>query len=222
MYLLCVLLWLSVAHGLRVAPGHCRPRALARPRALMSATSEAAAAEAAALEPTKKNLRRQIMTKSNYMRGGSPFEKSIHKDVSGKMSEMFAGELVEQMKQSSFRELVVAAAGCKRTADSSPRLQRKRRLPLGGHGAASARPAAPKVPGHASLPRGAASAGHRPEARVSRPQAAPRPSPQATHSALLTRADRHPGHPTPHSPGGRGVPLAEHLPSPRWARVTAS
>merc|ERR1719483_1136029 len=47
------------------------------------------------------------MTKSSYMRGGAPFEKAIHKDVSGKMSEMFAGELVEQMKESSFRELSV-------------------------------------------------------------------------------------------------------------------
>ena len=102
MYLFCVLVWLSVAHGLRMAPGYGQPRALARPRALMQET-----AEAAAVEPTKKNMRRQIMTKASYMRGGAPFEKAIHKDVSGKMSEMFAGELVEQMKQSSFRELVV-------------------------------------------------------------------------------------------------------------------
>ena len=104
MYLFCVLLWLSVAHGLRLAPGHGQPRALARSRASMQETAEAAAADP---ELTKKAMRRQIMTKSSYMRGGAPFEKAIHKDVSGKMSEMFAGELVEQMKESSFRELSV-------------------------------------------------------------------------------------------------------------------
>ena len=103
MYLLVVLLWLSVAHGLRVAPGHAQSRALARSRASasMQETAEAAA------DLTKKAIRRQIMTKDSYMRGGSPFEKEIHKDVSGKMSEMFAGELVEKMKESSFRELTI-------------------------------------------------------------------------------------------------------------------
>ena len=102
MYLLVVLLWLSVAHGLRVAPGHAQSRALARSRASasMQETTEAA-------DLTKKAIRRQIMTKDSYMRGGSPFEKEIHKDVSGKMSEMFAGELVEKMKESSFRELTI-------------------------------------------------------------------------------------------------------------------
>ena len=103
MYLLVVLLWLSVAHGLRVAPGHAQSRALARSRASasMQETTEAAA------DMSKKAIRRQIMTKDSYMRGGSPFEKEIHKDVSGKMSEMFAGELVEKMKESSFRELTI-------------------------------------------------------------------------------------------------------------------
>ena len=100
MYLLCLLLWLSVAHGLRLAPGHGQPRALARSRASMQETAESA-------DLTKKAMRRKIMTKDSYMRGGAPFEKSIHKEVSGKMSEMFAGELVEQMKESSFRELSV-------------------------------------------------------------------------------------------------------------------
>ena len=101
MYLLVVLLWLSVAHGLRVAPGHAQSRALARSRSSMGETTEAAA------DMSKKAIRRQIMTKDSYMRGGSPFEKEIHKDVSGKMSEMFAGELVEKMKESSFRELTI-------------------------------------------------------------------------------------------------------------------
>ena len=102
MYLLCcVLLWLSLAHGLRVAPGYSQPRALVRHRAVMQETAEAS------VDETKKNVRRRIMSKDSYKRGGTPFEKTIHKDVAGKMSELFAGELVEKMKESSFRELVV-------------------------------------------------------------------------------------------------------------------
>jgi len=54
---------------------------------------------------TKKNERRRIMTSDNYKRGGSPFDKDIHKDIQQKMSAQFAGELVEQMKESPFREL---------------------------------------------------------------------------------------------------------------------
>ena len=126
MYLFCVLLWLSVAHGLRLAPGHGQPRALARSRASMQETAEAAAADP---ELTKKAMRRQIMTKSSYMRGGAPFEKAIHKDVSGKMSEMFAGELVEQMKESSFRELSVGESHMvTRTPRSLPRYFTRARL----------------------------------------------------------------------------------------------
>ena len=56
-------------------------------------------------EMTKKNVRRQIMSKDSYKRGGAPFEKAIHADVNSKMSERFAGQLVEDMKQSTFREL---------------------------------------------------------------------------------------------------------------------
>ena len=57
--------------------------------------------------PTKKNTRRKIMNAKTYKRGGTPFDLAIHQDVSTKMSELFAGELVEQMKESPFRELVV-------------------------------------------------------------------------------------------------------------------
>ena len=42
--------------------------------------------------PTKKNLRRKIMNSKSYKRGGTPFDLSIHQDVSSKMSELFAGE----------------------------------------------------------------------------------------------------------------------------------
>ena len=54
---------------------------------------------------TKKNLRRKIMGRDSYKRGGTPFDLGIHKEVSQKMSERFAGELVEELKQSDLREL---------------------------------------------------------------------------------------------------------------------
>ena len=56
---------------------------------------------------TKKNTRNKIMKKKSYVRGGSPFERDIHADVSQKMSEQFAGELVNQMKEDTFREVTV-------------------------------------------------------------------------------------------------------------------
>ena len=55
---------------------------------------------------TKKNSRARIMKKDSYKRGGRPFENDIHVGVTEKMSERFAGELVNQMKESTFRELV--------------------------------------------------------------------------------------------------------------------
>ena len=54
---------------------------------------------------TKKNQRRNIMGKKTYMRGKNPFDNSIHADVTQKMSVKFAGELVEKMKEDTFREL---------------------------------------------------------------------------------------------------------------------
>jgi len=53
----------------------------------------------------KRDERRRIMGKDKYKRGGAPFDKAIHKDVTSKMSEKFKSELVEQMKEDSFREL---------------------------------------------------------------------------------------------------------------------
>ena len=101
---------LSVAHSFLVASGPMGPRAAPAVRAarrIAMAEGPAAGAVAENPEPTKKNVRRRIMGAESYKRGGSPFDKAIHKDVSSKMSEMFAGELVEQMKASPFRELEV-------------------------------------------------------------------------------------------------------------------
>ena len=39
-----------------------------------------------------------------YKRGGAPFDKAIHKDVTEKMTEKFKSELLEGLKESSFRE----------------------------------------------------------------------------------------------------------------------
>jgi 4-hydroxy-3-methylbut-2-enyl diphosphate reductase len=46
------------------------------------------------------------MGEERYKRGGAPFDKEIHKDVVGKMSDKFKSEVIEQMKESPFRELV--------------------------------------------------------------------------------------------------------------------
>jgi len=56
---------------------------------------------------TKKNSRQRIMKKKSYKRGGNPFDRAIHRDVSQKMSEQFAGEIVNQMKEDTFREVTV-------------------------------------------------------------------------------------------------------------------
>ena len=57
--------------------------------------------------PTKKNIRHRIMRTDNYKRGGSPFDRDIHRETKDKMSEQFAGELINQMKEDSFRELTM-------------------------------------------------------------------------------------------------------------------
>ncbi|KAL3915385.1 MAG: hypothetical protein SGPRY_007241 [Prymnesium sp.] len=56
---------------------------------------------------TKKAERRRIMTSESYKRGGAPFEKGIHKGVQEKMSSQFAGEILEEMKASPFREVTM-------------------------------------------------------------------------------------------------------------------
>lgn len=47
------------------------------------------------------------MSKDDYKRGGSPFDKEIHRDVKDKMSGQFAGELLEEMKKSPLREVTL-------------------------------------------------------------------------------------------------------------------
>ena len=88
---------LGAASGFRATVG---TTALAGPHAV----STAVMSSPAEME-SKKNVRRSIMTKDKYKRGGSPFDKTIHSDVQQKMSAQFASELVEQMKESQFREL---------------------------------------------------------------------------------------------------------------------
>jgi 4-hydroxy-3-methylbut-2-enyl diphosphate reductase len=58
-------------------------------------------------QPVKREERRAIMGKEKYKRGGAPFEKSIHKDVTEKMSEKFKSQLVSDLKESDLREQVV-------------------------------------------------------------------------------------------------------------------
>jgi len=53
----------------------------------------------------KRDERRRIMRSDSYKRGGAPFDKAIHKDVTEKMSEKFKSELLEDIKQSPIRQL---------------------------------------------------------------------------------------------------------------------
>ena len=53
----------------------------------------------------KREERRRIMGADKYKRGGAPFDKAIHKDVAGKMTEKFKSELVAELKESPFREV---------------------------------------------------------------------------------------------------------------------
>jgi len=96
------LCWLiGLAHGLQL-PVSPTP-AVARVGRLVAA--ESAVGDSQPI--TKKNERRRIMGADKYVRGGSPFDKAIHKETKEKMSATFAGELLEELKESAFREMVV-------------------------------------------------------------------------------------------------------------------
>ena len=99
--------------GASTSAGLTLPSTSAAPLSALSSPLTAAragvfmAAEAAAEERVIKRLeRRRIMGEERYKRGGAPFDKEIHKDVVGKMSDKFKSEVIEQMKESPFRELV--------------------------------------------------------------------------------------------------------------------
>lgn len=75
------------------------------------ARSSAPMMEMSKLEPTlpgtldKRAERRRIMSEDKYKRGNAPFDKTIHADVSSKMSEQFASTLVKEMREASLREV---------------------------------------------------------------------------------------------------------------------
>ena len=120
--LLLLLLLSTTCDALRIIPSaRARPPVMGyRPVKAPSAEEAAAKNPTAADRPemsdrykgltanerdTKKNTRSRIMKKKEYKRGGNPFDRSIHRGVSEKMSERFAGELVNEMKEDQFREL---------------------------------------------------------------------------------------------------------------------
>ena len=45
------------------------------------------------------------MKADKYKRGGAPFDKDIHKDVTGKMTEKFKSELLEELKAGELRQI---------------------------------------------------------------------------------------------------------------------
>ena len=57
-------------------------------------------------ELDKRAERRRIMSQDKYKRGNAPFERSTHTAVAEKMSQAFASDLVQQMKEGTTRELV--------------------------------------------------------------------------------------------------------------------
>jgi len=54
---------------------------------------------------TKRDERNRIMRTDKYKRGGSPFDKAIHKDVTGKMTDKFKSDLLEDIKSKELREV---------------------------------------------------------------------------------------------------------------------
>ncbi len=87
------------------------------------------AAGARAAAPTmdtpavKREVRKRIMKGEDYKRGAAPFEKDIHNDVTEKMSVKFKSELVEEMKESSFREITSGEGKCSVTFELAQRLE---------------------------------------------------------------------------------------------------
>lgn len=78
-------------------------RAPAQRQAVTSVLMQEGAAVSDAV--TKRAERRRIMGMDKYKRGGQPFEKSIHTSVAGKMATKFKSELVEELKQDTFRQM---------------------------------------------------------------------------------------------------------------------
>jgi len=101
---LLTLLTLQLASGLRV-PTHAGARAPAAAARHGALAMQQQQADAGAADVIKREERRRIMSQDKYKRGGAPFDKTIHKDVTAKMTDKFKSELVEEMKGSSFREL---------------------------------------------------------------------------------------------------------------------
>jgi len=74
-------------------------------------TRSAAASMDASVGPTlpgtldKRAERRRIMGDEKYKRGNAPFDKAIHTDVASKMSEIFASDLVKEMRDAVLNEV---------------------------------------------------------------------------------------------------------------------
>jgi len=93
-WLLTSALLLPSASGLRVMTPALRPS---------RAASSVVVMQDAGLV-NKREERRRIMRSDRYKRGGAPFDKAIHKDVTQKMSEKFKSELLEDIKSSPVRQ----------------------------------------------------------------------------------------------------------------------
>lgn len=86
----------------------CLPTGLVlpSPAALSSsAASQRAMVHMQGSDVVKREERRRIMGADKYKRGGAPFEKAIHKDVSEKMTEKFKSQMIAELKKSPTKEV---------------------------------------------------------------------------------------------------------------------
>jgi len=96
---LLLLLGTSPGAALQVASGGVRAHAVA---AVHRVTRQPAMQDAKVI---KRDERRRIMTQDKYKRGGAPFDKGIHKEVTEKMTDKFKSELLEEIKEDELREV---------------------------------------------------------------------------------------------------------------------
>mmetsp|Transcript_45291 Transcript_45291/g.143937 ORF Transcript_45291/g.143937 Transcript_45291/m.143937 type:complete len:468 (-) Transcript_45291:204-1607(-) len=96
----------SAAVGWQVGSPRCAGAAPRSPPPALAADGVTKLDKVRPGELDKRAERRRIMSQDKYKRGNAPFERSTHTAVAEKMSQAFASDLVQQMKEGTTRELV--------------------------------------------------------------------------------------------------------------------
>ena len=97
---------LVLAAGWQVGSPRCAGAAPRSPPPALAADGVTKLDKVRPGELDKRAERRRIMSQDKYKRGNAPFERSTHTAVAEKMSQAFASDLVQQMKEGTTRELV--------------------------------------------------------------------------------------------------------------------